>query len=249
MEKEFEFKDSMLEKEVSLEKTASKYYANIPFHNFDHVKDTLKYAEGIMKECEKTGIAINKEVVRKALLFHDAGYHENKRAKGFDTKEEYSVSINEYELKKEGYSPEFIKDVNMAIMATQKDGKFSTNEQKLARMSDISNMAGEYEKFLDCNLRLKNEIKYMSNKKFSWTEWKKATKDTMEFYMSQDEAMAIINDRDEKGKTSFCNGIKQNMGRFLSENEDVLQKAQEEFEKNFYSENNGSQVFTQKPAT
>ena len=52
----------------------------------------------------------------------------------------------------------------------------------------------------------------MSNKKFSWTEWKKATKDTMEFYMSQDEAMAIINDRDEKGKTSFCNGIKQNMG-------------------------------------
>lgn len=246
MEKEFEFKVDKSEKEPSLEEAASKYYAEIPFHNFDHIKDVLEYAEGAMEECEKEGVFIDKEVVKKALLFHDAGYHENHKDKGFDTKEEYSATIAENELKKYGYSLELIKEVKEAIMATLKDGRFLTNEQKMARMSDISNMSGEYEKFLDCNLRLKNEIKYMSNKNFSWDEWKKMTKNIMEFYMGQDESMAITDKRDDKGKTYFHNGIKQNLGKFLSEDENVLQREQEEFERNFYSKNKDSQIFIQK---
>lgn len=235
MEKEFELKVDKSEKEPSLEEAASKYYAEIPFHNFDHIKDVLEYAEGAMEEYEKEGIAIDKEAVKKALLFHDAGYHENHKDKGFDTKEEYSAAIAENELKKAGYSLEFIDVVKASILATMKNGQFFTKEHKMARIADISNMAGEYEKFLDCNLRLKNEIKYMNNKNFSWDEWKKMTKNIMEFYMGQDESMAITDKRDGKRKTYFYNGIKQNLEKFLSEDENVLQREQEEFERNFYS--------------
>ena len=235
MKKEFEIIINEPEKTESVEETASRYYVEIPFHNFDHIKDTLRYAEGVMEECEKEGVAVNKEVVRKALLFHDAGYQENNKYKGFATREEYSASIAEKELEKAGYSLEFIEDVKKAIMSTLKNGKFSTNEQKLVRMADISNMVGEYEKFLDYNISLKKEIKYTSNENYSWNEWKKATKDNMEFYMNQAETIAVIDSRDENGKTEFYNGFRQNLTRFLSEDENFLQKAQEKFEENYYS--------------
>lgn len=57
----------------------------------------------------------------------------------------------------------------------------------------------------------------------------------MKFYMNQDEDMAVTDYRDENGTTPFCNGLKQNLEKFLSEDENVLEQAQKEFEKNFYS--------------
>lgn len=233
MKNEFE-SNPKIEKEISLEEIASKYYVDIPYHNFDHIKHVLKYAEDAMDQYEKEGVVINKDVVRKALLFHDAGYHGNK-SKEFKTKEDYSASIAKIELKKTGYPDEFINKVKEAIVATIKDEEFSTDEQKIVRMSDICNMTEEYEIFLNNNILLKNEIKYMHNKKLSWSEWKKATKDIMEFYMNQDDKMAITKNREENGKTSFHNGIKRNLERFLKEDENYLEKMQKKFEEDFYS--------------
>lgn len=248
MKKEFEFNPGKIEREVSLELMASKHYADIPFHNFDHIKDVLKYAEEIMEQCEKEGIVINKEVVKTALLFHDAGYHENHKEKGFLDKEAYSASIAQQEMEKIGYSSEFISEVKMSIMTTMKNGEPATNEQKLTRISDISNLFGKYEKFMDYNILLKKEVKYMNNKSYSWSEWKNIMKNVMEFYASQDKDMAIDNVRNEKIKINFSEGINKNLKKFLSEDESVLEQAQEKFEKNFYSKNNVSSIFIKKAA-
>jgi hypothetical protein len=46
-----------------------------------------------VERCLKEGVPINGEVVYYALLFHDAGYHENHASMGFTSKEVYSAHL------------------------------------------------------------------------------------------------------------------------------------------------------------
>jgi hypothetical protein len=77
-----------------LEQGAAELYSDqMPYHSFNHVLGTLAAGAVLVENCVNEGVPINGDVVYYALLFHDAGYHENHISKGFTSKEEYSAHL------------------------------------------------------------------------------------------------------------------------------------------------------------
>ncbi|MEK7637644.1 MAG: hypothetical protein AAB402_04670 [Patescibacteria group bacterium] len=196
---------------------AAQYYdARLPYHNFEHVRSVLAHAERIIADCRSEGVPIDAEVVRYAVLFHDADYAEDHRAKGYDSKEAYAAALATTVLEPFDVDPHLIQRVQSTIMATHHAQPFSTNEEKAIRAADLANMAGLYEDFLESNRRLKAETEILSGTTMSWAEWKAGTKTTVEWYLNQDIRLTSHHD-DEHGFSVFHQQAQKNLQRFLAD--------------------------------
>ena len=89
--------------------------------------------EVLVERCLREGVPINREVVYCALLFHDAGYHEDHISKGFTSKEEYSAHLAVQCLRAKAIPEDTIKRVVAAILSTERDAQFTSNEEKAVR--------------------------------------------------------------------------------------------------------------------
>ena len=102
-----------------LEQVAAELYSDqLPYHSFNHVLRTVAAGAVLVERCLKEGVPINGEVIYYALLFHDAGYHENHISKGFTSKEEYSAHLAVQCLRAEAIPEDTIKRVVAAILST-----------------------------------------------------------------------------------------------------------------------------------
>lgn len=201
----------------SIEDLAQALYdPNLPYHNFDHVLGAIEAGKTIVGNCKKEGVEIDEEVVHYALLFHDAGYHEDHVKKGFKNKEEYSAHLAEVGLQKLKINKEFIEKVKRAIISTNQNEKFETNEKKAVRAADLAGMAGDYGDFLENNKRLKEEYLFLTGKDLSWEQWREETKKVIGFYLCQDIHLTSKY-ADERGESVFHKKTKENLKRFLKE--------------------------------
>jgi predicted metal-dependent HD superfamily phosphohydrolase len=141
-----------------LEKVAAELYSDeMPYHNFVHVLGTLAAGEKLVDRCLAEGVSINAEVVYYALLFHDAGYHEDHISKGFTSKEEYSAHLAVRCLRAEAIPEDTIERIAAAILSTQRDAKFTSNEEKAVRAADLAGLAGDYKTFRSNAEKLRQE--------------------------------------------------------------------------------------------
>jgi predicted metal-dependent HD superfamily phosphohydrolase len=210
---------SKAEKEVrnsSIERLAANYYIDLPYHNFDHALKAANVGLIISKRCLQEGLSINPSVVYYALLFHDAGYHENSKQKGFQTKEEYSAFLAGEALTISGIDENLVSQVKKAIISTNRDGTFTTNEEKVVRAADLAEMAADYSQFLNNNKKLKEEAELLGGKKISWEKWKLSTENTIEFYLKQDIHLTTAY-LDSDGQSIFHKKAKANLDKFLLE--------------------------------
>lgn len=201
----------------SIESLAEKFYSKkLPYHNFEHALRAVEFSKKLCKRCKHEGILVDEDVIEKALLFHDAGYHKKESLFGFKSKEEYAAFLAKGVLKDLNFSKIFIKKVEKAILATRAKSKFKTNEEKIVRASDLAGLAGKYEEFFDNSLRLKEEWEIFSKKKISWDEWKEKTRIIVEFYLAQDIQITKYF-KNKKGESIFHLRAKRNLKRFLKE--------------------------------
>lgn len=203
--------------EKRIEEIARLFYdSSLPYHNFDHALETIANSEIIIENCEKEKIPVDNKVVYYALLFHDAGYHENHLEKGFNTKEEYSAHLAQVALEEVGESEEIIRAVSKAILATQKNATFSAIEEKIVRASDLTSLADDYDTFKSNNEKFRKESEMLTGKKIPLDEWKNQTKKIMEFYLGQDIKItqAYWN---KNGQSDFHTKARENLNRFLTE--------------------------------
>lgn len=201
----------------TIEDKAEKLYTNLPYHNFDHVMETLETAMEIVWECFSLGIRVDAQIVYCAMLFHDAGFHENEEDKGFDKKESYSAHLAAKSLKEYGFNKKFIDKIRKCILGTHMDTELKTKEEKIVRSADIFNISDEYNVFLDNNIILKKEVEEMSGEEMSWEDWKNQTKRILNKYISQE---LIVGDDIE---IISLEDAKENLDKFLKENEDKLE--------------------------
>lgn len=192
------------------------YDSSLPYHNFDHVLETIANSEIIIKNCEDEKITVDKKVVYYALLFHDAGYQENHLEKGFETKERYSAHLAHIALERIGESEKMVESVSKAILATQKNATFSTIEEKIVRASDLTGLADDYDTFRSNNEKLRQEVEILTGKKLSMDEWKNQTKDIVEFYLRQDIRLTSAHNNRE-GESVFHKATKRNLKKFLND--------------------------------
>ncbi len=200
-----------------LEKIASTMYEpKMPYHNFGHAITVTRFSEGIIEKCRNEGIPIDEKVVYYALLFHDAGYHEDHTALGFETKEAYSADLSEQALRDHGVDEETIEKVKAAILSTHMDAKCYCNEDKVVRMSDISNLGADYKEFKLNTVRLKEEHELMKNVTVGWDEWKNSARETLELVLR--ESMDVTSDYyDEDGNSVFHATAMQNLATLLAD--------------------------------
>lgn len=174
-------RDADLESEV-----AALYNPALPYHNFEHALTTLVSAETILGRCVSEGIRVDPQVVYLALLFHDAGYHEDHRAKGFDSKEAYSADLAQRSLMRRRTTSRVIGKVVAAVMSTMRDATFVTAEQKVVRAADLSGLAADYDTFFDNTRRLWEEYELLCGTRPAWPDWVRATNEIVHHYLSQE---------------------------------------------------------------
>ena len=205
-----------------LEKIASAMYEpKMPYHNFGHAITVTRFSEGIIEKCRGEGIPIDESVVYYALLFHDAGYHEDHLALGFETKEAYSADLSEKALRDHGVDDETIEKVKAAILSTHIDAKCFSNEDKVVRMSDISNLGSDYKEFKLNTVRLMEEHQLMKNVTVEWEAWKNSAKKTLELVLR--ESMDVTSDYyDEDGNSVFHATAMENLAKLLDDDSPTI---------------------------
>jgi hypothetical protein len=200
-----------------LEQAAAELYSDqMPYHSFNHVLGTLAAGAVLVERCLKEGVPINREVVYYALLFHDAGYHENHLSMGFTSKEEYSAHLAVQCLRAEAIPEDTIRRVVAAILSTQRDAQFTTNEEKAVRAADLAGLASDYETFRSNVEKLHQECEMLTGRRVAWDEWKTSVKETIRFYLSQ-EIRLTQSDASVDSAAIFHAKANQNLSRLLSE--------------------------------
>jgi len=211
--------ENIFNRQYRLETQVQALYDPIlPYHNFNHILSTLEFAENIVKDCLKQNININPEIVYLAVLFHDAGYYKNHADLGFKTKEAYSAELAGEVLSQYHYSESDIGRIKEAILSTEKNATFETPEQKAVRAADLAGMADSYSFFLTNNLRLKAEYELLNNSSLSWDNWKKASTNLVEEFVSSE--IYLTDYFRKRGETSpFEDAVRKNLTELSLESE------------------------------
>ena len=199
---------------------ATLYSDTLPYHNFGHALTVTAAGEEIVRRCHQEGIRIEDDVVYYALLFHDAGYHEDHLALGYASKEAYSAQLARDMLAEFGIGPSKIAKVAAAIMSTMRDASFRTTEQKAVRAADLSGLAADYPTFLHNSRLLRREIEILTGKPLTWSAWVAQVARTMQFYLGQEIRLTsyYVNDQ---GESAFHRAVEKNLAQLLREPEVV----------------------------
>lgn len=151
-----------------------------------------------------------------ALLFHDAGYHPDHRARGFATKERFSVALAAPILRQYGVAAAQIEKTLAAILATERDGIVVSAEQKAVRAADLSGLAAAYPTFLRSSLKLKCEHELLFQRRLSWPDWQRASREVLGYYLTQEIRLTSYY-RDDNGASAFHQAVRSNLTRLLEE--------------------------------
>ncbi len=204
-------RDSDLEIEA-----AALYRAALPYHNFQHVLATLSAAEEIIRHCIKERLQLDPKVVYYALLFHDAGYHEDYGRLGRPTKEAHSAELARECLGRRKVATGVIDKVVTAILSTHCVAEFITAEQKAVRAADLFGLAADYATFRENTVHLKQEFEMLTQSQLTWPEWVQKASDVIRRYLSREIQLTKYFVNDGAG-SSFYLAVSANLQRLQQE--------------------------------
>ena len=171
-----------------------------------------------MEDCASENINIDEKIVNIAILFHDAGYQENHTSLGFSTKEAYSAFLAKEFLKAKNFETNTIDQIQSAILATEKNGRFIKPESKVVRAADLSGLSSQYDIFLKNALKIKAEYELLTGKSVDWDNWKLATIKLLKEFVSREiELTDFFSSRG--GHSQFYKLVNTNLEKFLIESE------------------------------
>lgn len=183
-------------------RVAQLYDERLQYHNFGHVLRVLDAAEQLLVQCRSEGVAVDEEVVYYAILLHDAGFYEDHAARGFDSKEAYSAHLAGELLRELGVAQDVTDRVQAAILATHIDARCHSNEDKLVRLADLHGLGGDYARFKQDTLDLKQEAEMMAGRRIDWEEWKAMADQRIILYLREDMAL-VSGYYDGQGQSVF----------------------------------------------
>ena len=198
-------------RDTELEQLASEYYSpELPYHNFGHALSSALTGLEIVNDCRIENIPIDQSIVYTALLFHDAGYHQDHEKMGFDTKEALSARIARETLEKKSHQLEFIEKVEKAILCTIRDASCTTTEEHAVRAADLSGLASEYSIFRRNTELLKQEFEILYGQKVEWDQWRERATTIIGGYLSQEFRLTHFYSG-PPGQSPFHKKVKHNL--------------------------------------
>lgn len=171
----------------ALEQAAAQLYdSRLPYHNFSHALETLASARELVERCRDADMDIDAAIVYPAALFHDAGYQEDHRQYGHDSKEAYSSALAVRVLHHYGYASADIHAVSSAILSTECGVECESIEARLVRAADLSGLGASYRLFIQNALRLWREEVILSGREVSWESWRDQAVAILEQFLDED---------------------------------------------------------------
>ena len=161
--------DQVLEYSAQAEK---HYRPDLAYHNWNHALDVAYGTEVISTKLEARGLTVAKGALAVAAAWHDAGYHEDHKAKGFETKELYSAALLD-----EFLANKPIGDLERAIMRTAIIATWAGHKELrkpyelILHRSDIANIGGPTDEFIKNSVQLHNETEFITGKTVSWQKY------------------------------------------------------------------------------
>ena len=151
---------------------ARHYSPDYDYHGLNHALETASGTEVIAEKLESRGLTIAKGALAVAAAWHDAGYHENHIAKGFKTKEEYSAALLEKYLEDKPVGEWERTMMSRSIIATWAGHTaLRTPYELILHRSDIANIGGPTDEFINHSINLWHETTYVTGKPLSWQQY------------------------------------------------------------------------------
>jgi len=171
----------------ALEQAAAMLYdSRLPYHNFSHVLETLLASRELVERCREADMDVEPGIIYPAILFHDAGYQDDHRSRGHDSKESYSASLAGRVLRHYGYSSIDIHAIQEAIASTQCGVPCNSLEGRIVRAADLSGLATGYRLFLQNAMRLWREEAILSGQDVRWEDWRDQAVAMLERFLAED---------------------------------------------------------------
>lgn len=203
-------------RDSSLEALVEPLYDQaLPYHNFSHALFTLRSADRILVGCAEEGIQVRCLVVYYALLFHDAGYHENHTALGFATKEAYSAHLARITLGARDIADDIITAVESSILATERGARCRSVEDAVVRMADLSGIGSDYATFLANTIALWEEVSLLYGRRAEWADWCASTREVLAPYLT--ETVALTREFHQDASSGFFARARENLRRLGSQ--------------------------------
>lgn len=188
---------------------AQQYYRpDYLYHNWNHALAVASGTEIIADKLEARGLTIAKRAIAVASAWHDAGYHENHIAKGFETKELYSAALLDEYLRDKPVG-EFEKSLmRQAIIATYSGhSELRTPYELILHRADIANIGGPLDEFVDSNVKLWREHQVTTGDSIDWDEHVKNSAKFIEFTAEEHDHESIKHLIDPEDTTLDVNDL------------------------------------------
>jgi predicted metal-dependent HD superfamily phosphohydrolase len=197
--------------------SARHYDARLPYHNFDHALEVLERARVLLDSLEAAAIPVDRQVVRLAVLFHDAGYADDHRHLGHDSKEAYSATLAREAMRRHGAPEDQILAVINAILCTSRDGRCQTIEENVVRAADLGGLGGEYEVFHRGSINLWREGAYLTGRETPWPIWVEASIPQIRAFARPTLALPVPGFSGGRTYPEFLAQVEANIARLLGE--------------------------------
>ena len=209
----------MIVREPDVEAAVRPLYSEaLPYHNFGHVQDTVAAGTAILRRCASEGIRVDARIVYYALLFHDAGYQEDHQRLGFASKEAYSAQLAADYFTAREAGPAMVQKIIDAIMATERDARFVTAEQKAVRAADLAGLAADYATFRINTVNLWKEHALLSGTGMSWEAWVQDVGRVLKHYLAQEIRLTSYYN-DDDGESAFHRAVLRNLAALREDGE------------------------------
>lgn len=187
------------------------YDPRLMYHNWQHAQAVMDQALLIAERVIKRGYEVDLDVLTVAGAWHDAGYGDDHEARGFQTKEEYSVYLATKFLREKALPELFIRKVGTAILGTIHNGVRDDLTTLVLHRADIANIGGPYEAFYihSTNLYHENELFGNAGK---WPDWVTQTRGLIDKLMREARTELVrIGEPTDDGTSfpsqAFINGL------------------------------------------
>jgi predicted metal-dependent HD superfamily phosphohydrolase len=204
----------LFEPEV-LEAARGLYDASLPYHHFGHALRAVAAGERLVAACTAAGKHVVADVVRHALLFHDAGYGTDPTEAGCASAEDYSATLARRALT--GAVPEpRLAEIESAILATRQSTVPGTLEGQVVRAADLAELAADFETFRANSEALRAELEQLTGARMPTEQWRSCCASVVGGYLDEPLWPVSLPDAtaDPRG---FHAAARDNLDRYLSE--------------------------------
>lgn len=197
------------------------YSDELPYHNWSHALHVAKQAVAMAADCQAHGVEVSATDMAIAAAWHDAGYQDDHRAAGCQTKEQFSALLAGAFLTAQHVDDSRITEIKQAIIGTT-HGVYRRGWNMLfLHRADISGIGAPYEVFVRNSNKLWREEQILRDNPV-FTNWQTTVARFIGEMIDESEPELRSLRVDEADIKTYLRNAQENIRKFKIETPETL---------------------------